>query len=70
MKLLREILLRLHVAGPRLLGVRRARSQAVLKVTVPQPLSEVAIAPIAQISHTHSKPLPYAVSTDDRRQAA
>jgi hypothetical protein len=70
MKLLREILLRLHVAGQRLLGVRRASSQAVLKVTVPQPLSEVVTAPIAQISHAHAKPLAYTASTDDRRQAA
>jgi hypothetical protein len=41
-----------------------------LKVTVPRPLTEVAIAPITQIGHAHSKPLPYAASIDDRRQAA
>ena len=78
MKLLREVLLRLHAASQRLLGGRRARSQAVLKVTVPKPLSE---AVIAQDVHAHrfapgspeiplTKPQPHAASMDDRRQAA
>ena len=81
MKLLREVFLRLHAAGQRLLGGRRANPKAVLKVTVPKPLSGAAMAPVTQNNLAHRftsgspelsppKPLPCAASIDDRRHAA
>jgi|GEM_PF-3753808 len=78
MKLLREVFLRLHAASQRLLGGRRARSQVVLKVTVPKPLSEAVVAQDVRAHRfTPGSPellLPksqaQAASMDERRQAA
>ena len=69
MKLLRNIFLRLRVAGRHLLTGRAAHSKTTLKITVPQPLSAVMSVSGTQGSRLHRFDTP-APQTSDHRQAA